>query len=180
MAKAKFEIYKDVAGKFRFRLRAPNNKIVAVGEAYGTKDGCLSGIYAIRRYSHADVEDLTTVEIPQEEEVALEEIIEETKVLLNKRPNEAKKGSAVKFTGKLMSGKKGIAGATIVIYESDRSFMHDDYLTMGETSEDGSFSIEWKAEERDWWDNTVEVYAAFRGAGVFKPSKSEKHIIRIT
>ena len=79
MAKAKFQIYKDVAGRFRFRLRAPNNKIVAVGEAYGTKDGCLSGIYAIRRYSHADIEDLTTVEIPQEEEVALEEIIEDIK-----------------------------------------------------------------------------------------------------
>jgi len=27
---AKYQVYRDVAGKFRFRLRAENNKIVAV------------------------------------------------------------------------------------------------------------------------------------------------------
>jgi len=29
----KFEIYKDSKGKFRFRLKAPNGEIIAVGEA---------------------------------------------------------------------------------------------------------------------------------------------------
>ena len=34
---AKYQIFKDIAGKFRFRLRAENNKIVAVSEAYEQK-----------------------------------------------------------------------------------------------------------------------------------------------
>ena len=32
----KFEVYEDKAGKFRFRLKAGNGEIVAVGEAYDT------------------------------------------------------------------------------------------------------------------------------------------------
>lgn len=41
--KPKFEIYKDVSGNFRFRLKAPNREIIAVGEAYKSKDGCKRG-----------------------------------------------------------------------------------------------------------------------------------------
>lgn len=44
-----FEIYKDVAGKFRFRLIAPNREIIVVGEAYESKAGCKKGIESIRR-----------------------------------------------------------------------------------------------------------------------------------
>ena len=44
----KFEIYKDAAGKFRFRLRAANNEIIAVSEAYESKDGCKNGINSVR------------------------------------------------------------------------------------------------------------------------------------
>ena len=33
----KFELYKDKAGKFRFRLKASNGQVIAVGEAYETK-----------------------------------------------------------------------------------------------------------------------------------------------
>jgi uncharacterized protein YegP (UPF0339 family) len=32
----KFEVYKDRAGKFRFRLKASNGQVVATGEAYET------------------------------------------------------------------------------------------------------------------------------------------------
>ena len=46
-AMAKFEIYKDAAGKFRFRLRAPNGEIIATGEAYASKDGCQKGIESV-------------------------------------------------------------------------------------------------------------------------------------
>ena len=47
-AMAKFEIYKDAAGKFRFRLRAPNGEIIATGEAYSSKDGCQKGIESVK------------------------------------------------------------------------------------------------------------------------------------
>jgi uncharacterized protein YegP (UPF0339 family) len=57
----KFQVYKDTAGKYRFRLRADNNKIIAVGEAYETYASCMNGIKSIQRNSSAPVED-TTIE----------------------------------------------------------------------------------------------------------------------
>jgi uncharacterized protein YegP (UPF0339 family) len=44
----KFEIYKDAAGKFRWRLKAPNGEIIAMSEAYESKDGCKNGINSVR------------------------------------------------------------------------------------------------------------------------------------
>lgn len=56
----KFEVYKDKAGKFRFRLKAGNGGIVAVGEAYDTKKGAEEGCQAvIRAATDAKVVDLT-------------------------------------------------------------------------------------------------------------------------
>jgi len=45
---AKFEIYNDAAGKFRWRLKAPNNEIIAVSEAYESKAGCENGIQSVK------------------------------------------------------------------------------------------------------------------------------------
>ena len=44
----KFEVYKDVQGKYRFRLKAGNGQIIAVGEAYESMAACLNGIESIR------------------------------------------------------------------------------------------------------------------------------------
>ena len=55
----KFEIYKDKANKFRFRLKAGNGEVIAVGEAYESKAGCLNGIESIRK----NAPDATVVEI---------------------------------------------------------------------------------------------------------------------
>ena len=44
----KFEIYKDSAGKFRFRLKAPNGETIASGEAYESKDSCKNGIESVK------------------------------------------------------------------------------------------------------------------------------------
>jgi uncharacterized protein YegP (UPF0339 family) len=59
MPESRYEIYKDAAGKYRYRLIAPNNEIIAVGEAYETKAGCLNGIRAVGEYSSAWIKDLT-------------------------------------------------------------------------------------------------------------------------
>jgi hypothetical protein len=48
-AMPKFEIYQDNAGKYRFRLKAANGEVIAVGEAYESKDGCKNGIESIKR-----------------------------------------------------------------------------------------------------------------------------------
>jgi uncharacterized protein YegP (UPF0339 family)/large-conductance mechanosensitive channel len=55
----KFQVYKDTAGKYRFRLRADNNKIIAIGEAYEQYAGCINGIKSIQKNFKAPVEDTT-------------------------------------------------------------------------------------------------------------------------
>ncbi|MGI6072921.1 MAG: YegP family protein [Lachnospiraceae bacterium] len=45
----KFEIYKDKAGEFRFRLRASNGEIVAASEGYKAKASCLNGIESVKK-----------------------------------------------------------------------------------------------------------------------------------
>lgn len=45
----KFEVYTDKAGEFRFRLKASNGQIIAVGEGYKKKASCLNGIESIRK-----------------------------------------------------------------------------------------------------------------------------------
>jgi len=55
----KFEVYRDAAGKFRFRLRAANNEIIAASEAYETKAGCNNGIQSVMKNApKATVKDL--------------------------------------------------------------------------------------------------------------------------
>ncbi len=45
----KFEVYKDRAGKFRFRLKASHGQVVATGEAYETKTAAKKGCEAVAR-----------------------------------------------------------------------------------------------------------------------------------
>ena len=45
----KFEMYLDKAGEYRFRLKAKNGQIIATGESYKAKAGCLNGIDSIKR-----------------------------------------------------------------------------------------------------------------------------------
>ena len=45
----KFEVYKDKAGEFRFRLKAKNGEIIATGESYKAKASCLKGIESIKK-----------------------------------------------------------------------------------------------------------------------------------
>ncbi len=45
----KFEVYLDKAGEYRFRLKAKNGEIIATGEGYKAKAGCLNGIESIKK-----------------------------------------------------------------------------------------------------------------------------------
>lgn len=56
----KFEIYKDKAGKFRWRLKAGNGEIVASGESYEGLSGAKKGVEAVQRAADgAKVVDMT-------------------------------------------------------------------------------------------------------------------------
>jgi len=50
----KFEVYKDKAGEFRFRLKAGNYQVILTGEGYKTKAGCTKGIESIRKNAGDD------------------------------------------------------------------------------------------------------------------------------
>ncbi len=51
---AEFEVYRDRAGEFRWRLQAANNEIVAdTNEGYTSKASCLSGIDVVKRIAAA-------------------------------------------------------------------------------------------------------------------------------
>jgi uncharacterized protein YegP (UPF0339 family) len=45
----KLELYKDTAGKFRFRLKASNGQVIASGEAYESRASALKGIESVRK-----------------------------------------------------------------------------------------------------------------------------------
>ena len=47
----KYEMYLDKAGEFRFRLKARNGEIIAVGEGYKAKASCLNGIESIKNHA---------------------------------------------------------------------------------------------------------------------------------
>jgi uncharacterized protein YegP (UPF0339 family) len=241
MVDAKFQIYKDKAEKYRFRLRAPNNKIVTVGEAYESKAGCLKGVKAVKKYCGSEIENLTKAEekkpvpkfqlykdrnekyrfhlmAPNYEIVAVSEayespagclngvkavmnycdaeieditiekmtepphLHEEIVLVLDEPPVSVTAGSKVSFTGRLVEGKRGVSGEIIELYESDRSFMTDDFLATGSTKNDGSFSIDWLAKKMDWWDDSVEVYAKYKEKGSRRliPIHSETYVIKVS
>jgi uncharacterized protein YegP (UPF0339 family) len=43
----KFEVYKDKAGEFRFRLKARNGENIGKSEGYKRKDSCMKGIASV-------------------------------------------------------------------------------------------------------------------------------------
>lgn len=58
---AKFEVYKDGRGEFRWRLKSGNGQTIATGgEGYTSKSGALNGIKAVQRDAPgASVDDQT-------------------------------------------------------------------------------------------------------------------------
>lgn len=60
---SKFEIYVDKKGEYRFRYKAGNGQVVATGQGYASKEGCLKGIKSIQDNSA----DASIVEVETEE-----------------------------------------------------------------------------------------------------------------
>ena len=56
----KFVVYKDKRGEYRWKLLADNNQIIAVGEGYSSKAGCMNGIESVKKNApKAKVDDET-------------------------------------------------------------------------------------------------------------------------
>lgn len=171
MNKPSFEIHTDELGKFRFRVRAINNKIITIGEGCNTRDDCINGIMdvkeTIEEYHDLTIKDFT---------------IGETILILNKPQKNVKKGSNITFYGKLFGNAtgEGIDNARISIYESDGAFLKETPIATGNTNLLGDFNIDWVAKKMDWWDKSIEIYAKFEGAITLKPSSSQKQTVFIS
>jgi uncharacterized protein YegP (UPF0339 family) len=49
-----FEIFKDKAGEYRFRLKASNGEIILASEGYKRKSSCKNGIASVMKNSASD------------------------------------------------------------------------------------------------------------------------------
>ncbi|AGP57928.1 YegP family protein [Streptomyces rapamycinicus] len=57
----KFEIYEDKRGKHRFRLKAGNGEIIAVGEAYESKSAAQKGVESVKKNAPtAEIKEIPT------------------------------------------------------------------------------------------------------------------------
>lgn len=56
----KFEVYKDKAGEFRWKLIASNSQEIASGQGYKSKESCMEGIKSVKANAPtADIVDKT-------------------------------------------------------------------------------------------------------------------------
>jgi uncharacterized protein len=70
-AAPKFEIYKDKKNEFRFRLKAGNGEVIAVGESYPKKTSVLKGIASIQKNAPAaEIIDTTIVKAEEKKPAA--------------------------------------------------------------------------------------------------------------
>ena len=56
-ANPRFELYQDRAGRFRFRLKARNGKIIAVSEGYNTRAACENGIESVKENADSPISE---------------------------------------------------------------------------------------------------------------------------
>jgi uncharacterized protein YegP (UPF0339 family) len=49
----KFEIYKDKAGEYRFRLKASNGQNIFGSEGYSKKASCMNGVESVKKNSQS-------------------------------------------------------------------------------------------------------------------------------
>ena len=57
-----FEIYRDIAREFRWRLRAKNGQIIASGEGFKTKRACKASIELVRAFAGGPVKELNALD----------------------------------------------------------------------------------------------------------------------
>ena len=58
---SRFELNKDIAGEYRFKLIATNGMTIAVSQGYNTKESALKGIESVKKNAAGAVVDDTTV-----------------------------------------------------------------------------------------------------------------------
>jgi uncharacterized protein len=99
MPTPKFEIYKDKGSQFRFRLKAGNGEVIAVGESYPDKKSAQKGIASIQKSAPAATIVDLTIEVDAKKPAA-------KKTVAAKKPAAAKKPRATGPAVKKPAAKK--------------------------------------------------------------------------
>ena len=160
-----FEIHIDEIGKYRCRVRSPNNRIIAFGEGCNTLNDCMDGIIDVKQtieeYHDSEITDFTKGE---------------TILVLDKPKIGIKIGSTITFSGRLFGhvNGEGIERAKISIFESDKAILKETPIAHGYTNKLGGFYIDWAAKKMDWREGIIEVYAKFEGKKTLNASSSKK------
>lgn len=101
-----FEYYKDAAGKFRFRLRASNGEMIAVSEAYNSKEEVVKAIAAIKDIAPiAKTADLT-----------LHDVALDVRDMKNMQIRQEKHSRISYYLGLVLGGLLGVIGNFFVSY----------------------------------------------------------------
>ena len=103
----------------------------------------------------------------------------ETITELDSIPSAASVGSDVIFTGRVTELESGIGvfNAQVEIFENDG--FTKELIGIGLTDQNGVFSVLWNAEDLDWNDDRLEIYARFGGSDNYKGSQSSIQYIDI-
>jgi len=106
MSEPVFEIYKDLAGRFRFRLKASDGSIVAVGESYESKEELRHAIETIRNIAPK----AKTIE------TALQDVTRDVKEIKETQFRQEKHSKLSFYFGVLLGGLIGVLGNFFVSY----------------------------------------------------------------
>jgi uncharacterized protein len=104
MPTPKFEIYKDKKNEFRFRLKAGNGEVIAVGESYPDKKSVQKGIASIQKNAPVAAIVDTTIEAADAKKPAAKKPAAKKPAV--KKPAAAKKPAAKKAAAKKPAAKK--------------------------------------------------------------------------
>lgn len=53
MNEPRFQVYQDVSGHYRWRLKAGNGEIVAAGEAYASKQNAINAAFLVQQIAQS-------------------------------------------------------------------------------------------------------------------------------
>lgn len=102
-----------------------------------------------------------------------------TILTLNKIPSKAYYGQTITFSGSLKTyDGLPVQGAIIYIKDEDAG-SGDEKLAYTTTNSNGMFSVSWYAENTDYWDSTVEIYAVYEGSYEVQKSRTNKYNLSI-
>lgn len=106
MSRKVFEWYKDIAGNFRFRVKAANGEIIAVSGAYKSKEELFRAIEDFR------------INIPnaQTKEITLQEVAKDVRTIKESQFRQEKQSNIYFIVGVLLGGLIGVIGNFFVSY----------------------------------------------------------------